>query len=61
MKDVDETYLVDQETVMCAGNGGSLGHPAVYLNLLPSGEVTCPYCSRHFVLSGIDDLKDIAS
>ena len=54
---VDETYLVDQETVMCSGNGGSLGHPAVYLNLLPSGEVTCPYCSRHFILSGADNLK----
>ncbi|MEB3702274.1 Zinc-finger domain-containing protein [Candidatus Bealeia paramacronuclearis] len=46
----DETYLVDDETVNCSGNGGSLGHPAVYLNIMPAGEVTCPYCSRHFVL-----------
>ena len=39
---------------MCTGSGGTLGHPAVYLNLLPLGETTCPYCSRHFILSGVE-------
>jgi len=44
-----ETFTVDTPTVAC--DGGALGHPVVYLNLQPAGEVDCPYCGRHFVLA----------
>ena len=44
-----EIIEVESEVVTCSGNGGGLGHPAVYLNLMPNGEVTCPYCSKHYV------------
>ncbi|MCU0837823.1 MAG: zinc-finger domain-containing protein [Rhodospirillales bacterium] len=50
MDDVAETIAVDRHVVACDGGGGPLGHPLVYLNLGAEGEVTCPYCSRHFVL-----------
>jgi len=45
-----ETEYVDTATVGCDGGGGALGHPKVYLNMEEGGEVTCPYCSRRFVL-----------
>ena len=48
-----ETVEIDQMVAACAGGpgGGSspLGHPRVFLNLAPSGQVECPYCSRLFV------------
>lgn len=44
-----ETVEIDQMVAACNGNGGPLGHPRVYLNLAPSGQVECPYCSRLFV------------
>lgn len=44
-----ETVEVEKEIVACDGNNES-GHPRVYLNMKGKGEVTCPYCSRHFVL-----------
>ncbi len=44
-----ETFTVDTLNVAC--DGGTLGHPVVYLNLAPAGEVDCPYCGRHFVLA----------
>lgn len=50
MADYFETVLVDKESVSCDGGKGALGHPTVYLDLHKSGEVTCPYCSRHYVL-----------
>jgi len=27
-------------------------HPRVYLDVTKTGEVTCPYCSAHYVLKG---------
>ncbi|MEE3047744.1 MAG: zinc-finger domain-containing protein, partial [Pseudomonadota bacterium] len=30
--------------------GGPLGHPRVFLHMGEDDSVTCPYCSRHFVL-----------
>jgi uncharacterized Zn-finger protein len=39
---------VTTATVAC--DGGALGHPRVYLNLGPEGEIDCPYCGRHYVL-----------
>ena len=38
--------------VACDGGDGPLGHPMVYLNLLPAGAIDCPYCGRHFVFKG---------
>jgi uncharacterized Zn-finger protein len=43
-----ETIEIDEMLAACNG-GGSLGHPRVYLNLAPVGQVECPYCSRRFV------------
>ena len=28
------------------------GHPRVFLDVVHSGDVVCPYCSAHYVLSG---------
>ena len=47
-----ETIEVDDTVVGCNGGGGPLGHPRVFLNLLPAGQVECPYCSRLFVKRG---------
>lgn len=47
-----ETIEVDDTVVGCNGGGGPLGHPRVFLNLLPDGQVECPYCSRLFVKRG---------
>lgn len=44
-----ETIPVEGRIVACNGGGGPLGHPRVYLNLMPSGKVECPYCSRLYV------------
>jgi uncharacterized Zn-finger protein len=44
-----DTVETDETRVACSGSGGALGHPRVYLNLEPSGQVECPYCSRTFV------------
>lgn len=44
-----DTVETDEMRVACSGSGGALGHPRVYLNLEPSGQVECPYCSRTFV------------
>ena len=46
----DEIIEVTTTTIGCDG-GGVLGHPTVYLKIGDAGEVICPYCSRHFVLS----------
>lgn len=43
-----ETLYVTDPVVAC--DGGKLGHPVVYLNLSPKGEIVCPYCSRRYVL-----------
>ena len=45
-----ETIHVDERTVACDGGDGALGHPRVFLRILDH-EVTCPYCSRHYVLN----------
>jgi uncharacterized Zn-finger protein len=44
-----ETVETDETVVACSGSGGALGHPRVFLNLAPSGQVECPYCSRLFI------------
>lgn len=52
-----ETFLVADRTVVCDGGDGALGHPRVFLRIMDH-DVTCPYCSRHYVLqagAGHDD------
>jgi uncharacterized Zn-finger protein len=38
-----------EATVAACNGGGAMGHPLVYLNLVPTGRIECPYCSRIFV------------
>lgn len=45
-----ETLTVDSEKVVCDGGASGLGHPRVYLTMT-NGQVDCPYCGRHYVLS----------
>jgi uncharacterized Zn-finger protein len=47
--EIGETVMVEQRVVACDGGGGPLGHPRVFL-YIEDKSVTCPYCSRHFVL-----------
>jgi uncharacterized Zn-finger protein len=52
-----EVLQVNEQVVSCEGGLGRLGHPKVYLHMQgPLGtvarQVTCPYCSRLFVLTG---------
>lgn len=43
---------VESSVVSCDGRSTAddLGHPLVYLNMGDEGHVSCPYCSRAFVL-----------
>ena len=43
-----ETVEVDRAKVAC--DGGTLGHPRVFLDLSAEGHIDCPYCGRRFVL-----------
>ena len=46
-----EVIAVRALEVACDGSGGALGHPRVFLRIDPDhGEITCPYCSRTYVL-----------
>jgi uncharacterized Zn-finger protein len=47
-----EVILANKPTVCCNGGGGALGHPAVYLTVArDSGQVTCTYCGRVYMLA----------
>ncbi|NBX03286.1 MAG: zinc-finger domain-containing protein [Alphaproteobacteria bacterium] len=49
-----ETVYVHTLSVSCEGAGGALGHPKVYLHIdQDKGSITCPYCSRHFVVKSL--------
>lgn len=47
-----ETIEVSHEQIACDGGNGPLGHPRVYLHIDhdQGDKVTCPYCSRTYVL-----------
>lgn len=47
---VNETEEVETTVVACDGGSGPNGHPLVYLNMEGKNEISCPYCSKHFVL-----------
>ncbi|WP_159996300.1 zinc-finger domain-containing protein [Roseomonas sp. 18066] len=44
-----DTQEVTSRVVTCDGGGGALGHPGVSLRI-EDKQVTCPYCSRTFIL-----------
>ncbi len=46
-----DSIQVKTATVGCDGGGGPLGHPMVYLKIADTGDIVCPYCSRHYVLA----------
>ncbi|WP_408887527.1 zinc-finger domain-containing protein [Teichococcus aestuarii] len=53
----EEILPAHSRVVTCDGGGGALGHPAVSLRI-EATQVTCPYCSRTYVLqdgAGGDD------
>ena len=46
-----EVIEVSSLEATCDGGGGPLGHPRVFLHIdQDKGEITCPYCSRTYVL-----------
>jgi uncharacterized Zn-finger protein len=49
-KPVFETVYSESNEVSCDGGEGALGHPKVYLQIGTKTSITCPYCSRQFVL-----------
>ncbi|MCT4635636.1 MAG: zinc-finger domain-containing protein [Rickettsiales bacterium] len=53
MESPDIIY-VDSNKVQCEGDGKSIGHPRVYLEI-KDGEIECPYCSRTFKLKKIKE------
>ncbi|NVJ92098.1 MAG: zinc-finger domain-containing protein [Methylocystaceae bacterium] len=49
----EEIIEVETASVACDGDGGSAGHPRVYLHLKQEEngyQVVCPYCSRTYKL-----------
>ena len=49
-KEKKELQEVSSSKVTCDGGGGTLGHPKIYLDMGQATEITCPYCSKLFVL-----------
>ena len=49
-KEKKELQEVSSSKVICDGGGGTLGHPKIYLDMGQETEITCPYCSKLFVL-----------
>jgi len=47
-KQMEKVYT-SQERVSCSG-GDYEGHPRVYLDVAKKGTVTCPYCSKTYIL-----------
>ncbi|MBX9787052.1 MAG: zinc-finger domain-containing protein [Alphaproteobacteria bacterium] len=56
MRYFGEPVNVKNAVVRCDGDGGPLGHPVVFLNLIPKEEIVCPYCSRYFVRENKDKI-----
>lgn len=51
----DAPKTVDVETATVACDGGTLGHPKVYLEIREEGFVDCPYCGCRYVLKAQAD------
>jgi len=52
LNQVHDVWRVESSVVGCdgVGAGGEGGHPLVYLTMGEGEHITCPYCSRKFVL-----------
>lgn len=57
-----ETIEVSHIEVACDGGGGPLGHPKVYLHIDhdKGDKITCPYCSRTYVLKSAKKVGNFA-
>ena len=56
------TIYSNSVNIACDGSISSSNHPKVYLNLLPKGEVVCPYCGIKYIYQNSDaDLKQEVS
>lgn len=55
MHELHEIIEIHSTRVSCDGGKGALGHPQVYLTVNAEGYVDCPYCSRRFQLTGLDE------
>ena len=55
-----EVIRVKSRRVACAGVGGALGHPRVFLEMGEQGWVECGYCDRRFELIGDDEVRQVA-
>ena len=51
---IEDKIEVKQKRIACDGGGGALGHPRVYLEMGDKLDITCPYCSRYYVLVDAD-------
>lgn len=58
MSTLFEKIEVTHAEVACDGGGGALGHPKIYLHMDPEdGAITCPYCSRTYVLKNHERVR----
>lgn len=46
---IDEPILSPSDVISCDGGNLPFGHPKIYLNLNPEGQIVCPYCSQRFI------------
>jgi uncharacterized Zn-finger protein len=53
-----EIIRVRSRRVACAGAGGALGHPRVFMEMGEQGFVECGYCDRRFELIGDDEVAE---
>jgi uncharacterized Zn-finger protein len=46
---IQKPIIVAERHVSCAGEGGALGHPKIYLEISTNDEIECPYCGQTFI------------
>jgi uncharacterized Zn-finger protein len=49
-----EIVYSTSKKVSCEGGKGASGHPLVYLDMGKEEFITCPYCSKYFVMKTSD-------
>ena len=49
---MDKTDIIEttERHVACEGDGETSTHPKIYLKIGATNSVTCPYCSKCFIL-----------
>ena len=48
-----EIITIDEDSVGC--DGGTMGHPKVFLTLDANAQIDCPYCGRRFIRRSAED------